>query len=125
MDLFKMLSDETRLRIIILLSKEELCVCELCGILGSSQPIVSRNLSKLKAAGIVIDHRREKFVFYKLEKNLFLLENILKPVIDSLAYNHKYIRDLERLENKVSYMFCNDQMAANSKNLNQKDDTKA
>ncbi len=35
---FKLLSDETRLRIILLLQQEELCVCQLTGILDISQP---------------------------------------------------------------------------------------
>ena len=53
--LFKALSDETRLRIVALLSHGELCVCHLHEALGLSQPNVSRQLAILRAAGVVED----------------------------------------------------------------------
>lgn len=103
-NVFKILSDETRLRIILLLSKEELCVCELCGILDVSQPTVSRNLGILREWNIVVDDRREKFVFYKLREENNLLSNILKLVFESIEENRKFILDLERLKNKEIYI---------------------
>ena len=103
-NVFKILSDETRLRIILLLSKEELCVCELCGILDVSQPTVSRNLGILREWNIVVDDRREKFVFYKLKEDNNLLSNILKLVSESIKENRKFILDLERLKSKEIYI---------------------
>ena len=45
-ELFSLLSDETRLRCLVLLQKEgELCVCEISQIIGSIQPKISRHLS--------------------------------------------------------------------------------
>ena len=64
--LFKALGDETRLRIVALLSHGELCVCHLHEALGLSQPNVSRQLSVLRAAGIVADRREGKWVHYRL-----------------------------------------------------------
>ncbi|MEG2199013.1 MAG: metalloregulator ArsR/SmtB family transcription factor [Anaerovorax sp.] len=79
---FKAFSDETRLRILILLAQEELCVCQLSGIMDISQPKVSKHLSKLRDMGFVIDQRKERFVFYRLQrKNRFLMtitEDILQ-----------------------------------------------
>ena len=49
---FKVLSDETRLRIMVLLFHNELCVCQLTGITGISQPNVSKHLAKLRDIGI-------------------------------------------------------------------------
>ena len=103
-NVFKILSDETRLRIILLLSKEELCVCELSGILDVSQPTVSRNLGILREWNIVVDDRREKFVFYNLKEDNNLLSNILKLVSESIEENRKFILDLERLKNKEIYI---------------------
>ena len=64
--LFKALGDETRLRIVALLSHGELCVCHLHEALGLSQPNVSRQLAVLRAAGILEDRREGKWVFYRL-----------------------------------------------------------
>ncbi|NCC79781.1 MAG: ArsR family transcriptional regulator, partial [Clostridia bacterium] len=46
LNIFKTLSDETRLRIVMLLHHDELCVCEMSGILDVSQPTISKGLSK-------------------------------------------------------------------------------
>ena len=69
-NIFKLLSDESRLRIIMMLFHQDLCVCQLTGILNISQPTVSKNLSKLRDLSLVIDTRKEKFVFYSLSKRL-------------------------------------------------------
>ena len=66
MNTFKLLSDETRLRMLVLLFQEELCVCELSGILEAPQPRISRNLAKLKDLNIVTDQRQERFIFYPM-----------------------------------------------------------
>ncbi len=68
--LFKLLSDETRIRIVMLLSSRELCVCQLMGILGISQPLISRNLSLLSAAGLLEERREGKLVFYHVGQDL-------------------------------------------------------
>ena len=64
----KMLSDRSRLRILMLLSGRELCVCQLMGALGMSQPLVSRNLSLLHKAGFLDDRRDGKMIFYTVKK---------------------------------------------------------
>jgi len=64
--LFKALGDETRLRMVALLSHGELCVCHLQEALGLSQPNVSRHLAVLRAAGIVEDRRDGKWIHYRL-----------------------------------------------------------
>lgn len=53
LQLFKNLSDETRLNIILLLRESgELCVCELCDTLNESQPKISRHLAMLRESGL-------------------------------------------------------------------------
>ena len=66
--LFRLLSDETRLRIFMLLAHRELCVCQIMGVLGVSQPLVSRNLSLLSSAGLLRERREGKLIFYGLKK---------------------------------------------------------
>lgn len=65
--LFKLLADETRLRILYyLMQQDELNVGTLCKLLEESQPAVSHHLALLKEAGI-IDYRRDgKHNFYRL-----------------------------------------------------------
>ncbi|MEW5746776.1 MAG: metalloregulator ArsR/SmtB family transcription factor [Nitrospirota bacterium] len=68
--LFKLVSDESRLRIILLLEEKELCVCQIMGVLNMSQPLVSRNLSLLSRAGFLEDRREGKLMFYRIRKDV-------------------------------------------------------
>jgi ArsR family transcriptional regulator len=64
--LFRALGDETRLRIVALLSHGQLCVCHLERALGLTQPNASRQLAILKAAGIVESRRAGTWVHYSI-----------------------------------------------------------
>jgi ArsR family transcriptional regulator len=64
--LFRALGDETRLRIVALLSHGELCVCHLERALELSQPNVSRHLGILRAAGVVDGRRDGSWMYYSL-----------------------------------------------------------
>ncbi|MBW8182800.1 metalloregulator ArsR/SmtB family transcription factor [Shewanella nanhaiensis] len=71
LDLFKALSDETRLRSLLLIKAEqELCVCELMQALEESQPKVSRHLAQLRKAGLLLDKRQGQWVFYRINPSL-------------------------------------------------------
>src|SRR5210317_1152300 len=63
---FRLLSDSTRLRLLLLLDREELSVAELAAITQLAQPRVSTHLSKLKEAGLVSDRRDGVFVYYRI-----------------------------------------------------------
>jgi ArsR family transcriptional regulator len=64
--LFKALADETRLRILHLLSRRELCVCQIVGVLKIGQSKASRHLAHLKNAGLVTDRREGLWIHYSL-----------------------------------------------------------
>ncbi|KRF18619.1 ArsR/SmtB family transcription factor [Paenibacillus sp. Soil787] len=62
----KLLSDKTRLTILLLLEEKELCVCELVEILQTSQPNVSQHIRKLKDGGLVKEAKKGQWVYYSL-----------------------------------------------------------
>ena len=62
----KALADETRIRIVALLSQRELCVYHLVQALRLSQPNVSRHLGILRAAGVVDARRDASWVYYRV-----------------------------------------------------------
>jgi ArsR family transcriptional regulator len=65
--LFRLLADETRLKIIhYLMQKDELNVRTFCALLAQSQPAVSHHLALLKVAGILDCRRDGKHNFYRL-----------------------------------------------------------
>lgn len=69
--LFKNLSDETRLNLVLLLrEKGELCVCELSSILKETQPKISRHLALLREGGLLLDRRDGKWIHYRLSPHM-------------------------------------------------------
>jgi ArsR family transcriptional regulator len=65
-DLFKALSDPTRVRIISLLAHTELCVGDLCLVLGMTQPAVSHQLRLLRNLRLVNVRKNGRHIFYTL-----------------------------------------------------------
>lgn len=108
-NIFKILSDETRLRIIILLAQKEICVCELSYILEVFQPNISKNLSKLRDLNLVTSERKEKFIFYKLKNENKILTLIVRDVLDNLEdYPQLIIDQVRNVDNqKLLDQCCN------------------
>ncbi len=65
-ELFRMLGDPTRLRILGALGVSELCVCDIAALLGMSVSAISHQLRLLKAAGLVVGRRDGKAIVYAL-----------------------------------------------------------
>jgi len=66
-EMFKVFSDETRLKIICSLLNEELCVCDLCELLKLNQSTVSHQLQILRTSKLVKYRKEGKQVYYTLE----------------------------------------------------------
>lgn len=64
--LFRAFADQTRLRILRLLTEGELCVCDIMSVLRSPQTRVSRHLSYLRRAGLVRDRKQGLWRYYSL-----------------------------------------------------------
>ncbi|OJV66713.1 MAG: transcriptional regulator [Clostridiales bacterium 38-18] len=102
--LFKLLSDESRLRVLMLLKHGPLCVCEFSGILQMPQPKVSKSLAKLKDLNLVTDTRVEKYVYYSLTDELKLLTQILEEIQIEIEKYPTLNSDFKRLSLKTDYL---------------------
>ena len=65
---FAALADQTRFRILNLLSEGELCVCDLMKVLGEPQSKVSRHLGYLKRTGLVAVRKEGLWMYYRLAR---------------------------------------------------------
>jgi len=84
LQLFKVLADETRLDIVLLLKAGgELCVCDIYTALNLSQPKTSRHLAILRESGLLLDSKYGKWVHYRLSP---ALSPWVKNIINQ-AYN--------------------------------------
>lgn len=99
----RLLSDPTRVRLLLLLDREELSVAELAAITQLAQPRVSTHLARLKEAGLVADRRDGVFVYYRIAANgssealqrlwKLLRENTSDPLVS---------QDLDRIRQVLS-----------------------
>lgn len=64
----KAFADPTRVRVILALREEELCVCELCDALEVVQSTLSTHLQYLRQAGLVQTRHEGKWVYYALTR---------------------------------------------------------
>lgn len=103
---FKCLSEDTRLKTMLLLSREtELCVCDLQQALQLSQPKVSRHLAELRRCELLVDERRGKWIYYRLNPDL---PSWMRDLLDTSSHHSDaYLEEcLTRL--KAGCMSCND-----------------
>lgn len=66
-EIFKVLGDETRTKILFLLAQQELCVCDLAEVLEMSLPAISHHLRLLRALRLVKYRREGKMAYYSLD----------------------------------------------------------
>ena len=108
---FKILGDLTRLRVLVLLSREgELCVCELTCALGEIQPKISRHLALLREAGIVLDRRQGQWVYYRMNPRLpgwahAVLSETAKGIAGQTPFNSDR-RALDKMPNRPGSACC-------------------
>jgi len=96
--LFKALSDETRLRILALLSSGELCVCDLMAALELPQSTVSRHLAYLRNTGLVEDERKGVWMFYRLKQSSALGDDLLGLLLEKLNQSVQFHDDRRALD---------------------------
>jgi ArsR family transcriptional regulator, arsenate/arsenite/antimonite-responsive transcriptional repressor len=100
--LFKALSDETRLRILSLLTAGELCVCDLMAVLDLPQSTVSRHLAYLRNSGLVEDRRQGVWMYYRLTTPAAAFGDLAEMIPPRLARLEPGRRDQEVLRNYLA-----------------------
>lgn len=106
--IFKSLADEARLRILnLLLTSEELCVCDIESTLGFTQTKVSRHMIYLKRAGLIEDRKLGRWVLYRLSEPCNEHQRIILDVVKGILQSHaKTQKDAQRLEKSINNGCC-------------------
>ena len=99
--LFRVLSDESRLRVLNLLLERECCVCEVMQALDISQSKASRILSALYDVGILKLHKEGLWSLYSIDWDGMGIQvkELIKATTRSLAGNESIASDRDRLRN--------------------------
>ncbi|HAK88435.1 MAG TPA: ArsR family transcriptional regulator [Nitrospiraceae bacterium] len=105
LNVFKALSDETRLRILKLLENGELCVCDIVAALGMIQPKVSFHLGVMKDAGLIKDRKQGRWIHYRIDdsdifKRLILISALERIPETAIAEDRKKLRKFLKDKNE-------------------------
>ncbi len=91
---FSALSDRTRLRLLNLMSEEEICVCYFPEVIGTNQPKISRHLAYLRKAGLVAVRREWKWAHYRLtEPENARAAKVFREILEWLKEDEEMRRD--------------------------------
>ncbi len=106
--IFKALSEDSRLRILSVLFQSELCVCDIEDALLLTQSNVSRHLTILKNAGIIKSYKNAQWIYYSISDEFKLDHQELYKYIE-LRINKlpTYKMDIERLHKSKEKDLCN------------------
>jgi len=91
LNIFKALSDSSRLRIFISLSGKELCVCQIIELLQLAPSTVSKHLLILKQAGVLKSHKSGRWIYYSISDDLTKEQNSLLNLIRVSLNNDKAV----------------------------------
>ncbi len=102
--LFKALSDSTRLRIIRLLvmTGEEICLCELVDTLFEAQYNLSRHLKVLRQAGLLTAQKDGRWVYHRLTTDPAYLQQLYNLVYSLPDPDATYSADLQHFKNRMA-----------------------
>ena len=97
---FKMLSDETRLRCLILIAREDrISVGELCTALDQSQPKISRHLAILRQSGVLLDQREGQWIYYHVNTELpGWMRKVISGLTTSNCLKEEYVEDIKKYQ---------------------------
>ncbi len=97
----KALGDPTRLRVIVALREQELCVCELCDALEVTQSTLSTHLTLLRESGLVVVRREGKWIYYALARELAPLAEHIFDYFDEMDRDPRIRRDAKRVARRL------------------------
>ena len=108
MGVLKAVADKNRMRILKMLEKKKMCVCELAAVLEIKQPSVSKHLSILKNAGLIQDDRNSQWIDYSLcAEKINNYVPVLQPMIKGWLNDDAVIKsDLEKTKTLCREELC-------------------
>ena len=96
----KALSDPGRVRVLLALRRGELCVCQITGLFGLAPSTISKHLSVLHHAGLILSRKSDRWVYYRLpDKSApVVVREALDWAKKSLGKSSEAVADSKRLK---------------------------
>ena len=105
LNIFKALSEETRLRVLKLLDHGELCVCDIVAALDMIQPKVSFHLAVLRDAGLIKDRKQGKWTHYSIAdadifRRFLLLSTLERIPAETVSEDTRRLKDFLKIKHQ-------------------------
>jgi DNA-binding transcriptional ArsR family regulator len=98
LNMMKALSDENRIRALMMITSGELCVCQIIEMLGLAPSTVSKHISILRQAGLVETRKEGRWVYYKrADHEAQSVRNILDWLGNQLKNDKRILNDVKQL----------------------------
>jgi ArsR family transcriptional regulator len=91
-DVLKSIADKNRLRIVLMLNRRPMCVCELDTVLGIALSTISAHLKQLRSAGVIVSEKDGRWVTYGISEDASI-QTIVKAFAKQLADDKQIIQD--------------------------------
>ena len=107
-NVFKALSDPNRIRIVKMLSERELCMCEVREMLDLSNSTVSKHLTILRDAGLLLDTKDGKWVNFRIndKSDLVFIRSLLGLIKKSFDDDESIQKDAVKLHQVNRKKIC-------------------
>ncbi len=107
-NVFRALSDPGRIRIVKMLAERELCLCEIREVLGLSNSTVSKHLTILRDAGILLDFKEGKWVNFRLNTSseLPFIRSLIGLITSSFDDDEEVRTDTSKLRRVDRKKIC-------------------
>jgi ArsR family transcriptional regulator len=92
-NLFKILGDESRLRILLMLRVRPLCVCEIYEVLDIALSTISQHLKLMKSSGYITDHKEGRWVIYSLNSGNDFVKRVVEFAVQELVDDELFVKD--------------------------------
>jgi DNA-binding transcriptional ArsR family regulator len=96
----KALADEQRVRMLVALRRQELCVCQIVELVGLATSTVSKHMSILKQARLVESRKDGRWIYYRLpcDEAPELVQQAMRWVFEHLGNDPTVLRDEQKLD---------------------------
>lgn len=100
-NMFSVLGNPFRVRLVFALSQQEACVCHLEALLKKRQAYISQHLMALRKAGLLETRRDGKFVYYRLSD-----PNVINLIKDAAVISGMSLKDIPEIDERITIEKC-------------------
>lgn len=97
-EVVKLFSDQTRLRILNILYDSEHCVCDLEAVLEMTQPNISKHIKKMNELDVLKKRKESYWIYYSLNKKVFEKYNFIESLMKDIRKEKLFQNDLKKLK---------------------------